>query len=162
MNIRNLKLILVAFVSLGALLWAIQNVVNLESAYQSVAYVTSNIDHAAYPKSVGPAFNSPVLIWSALIIILIGEFATGLLAAKGTFDMFTSRKKTADEFNASKRFAILGCGAAVIVWFGIFTVIGGAYFQMWQTEIGDASFTGALHYAIVNAAILIFLTMQDE
>ena len=162
MNNRNLKIVLVAFVSLGALLWAIQNVVNLESAYQSVAYVTSNADHAAYPKSLGPAISSPVLIWSALMIILIGEFATGLLAAKGAFDLYSSRRKTADEFNASKRFAILGCGAAVIVWFGIFTVIGGAYFQMWQTEIGDASFTGALHYAIINAAIHIFVEMQDQ
>jgi predicted small integral membrane protein len=147
---------------LGALLWAIQNVANLESAYQSVAYVTSNADHAAYPKSLGPAINSPVLIWFALMIILIGEFATGLLAAKGAFDMYSSRRKTADEFKASKRFAVLGCGAAVIVWFGIFTVIGGAYFQMWQTEIGDASFTGAMHYAIINAAILIFVEMRDQ
>ena len=162
MNKRNLKIVLVGFVSLGALLWALQNIVNLESAYQSVAYVTSNADHAAYPKSLGPAISSPVLIWSALMIILLGEFATGLLAARGAYDMFSSRGKTASEFNASKRFAVLGCGAAVIVWFGIFTVIGGAYFQMWQTEIGDASFTGALHYAIINAAILIFVEMRDQ
>jgi predicted small integral membrane protein len=162
MHNRNLKVVLVAFVSLGALLWAIQNVVNLESAYQSVAYVTSNVDHAAYPKSFGPAITSPVLVWSALMIILIAEFTTGLLAAKGAFDMYSSRRKTADQFNASKRFAILGCGAAVIVWFGIFTVIGGAYFQMWQTAIGDASFTGAMQYAIVNGAILIFIGMRDQ
>jgi len=162
MNSRNIKIVLVSFVSLGALLWAIQNVVNLESAYQSVAYVTSNVDHVAYPKSLGPAITSPVLIWSALMIILIGEFATGLLAAKGAYDMYSHRRETTAEFNASKRFAVLGCGAAVIVWFGIFTVIGGAYFQMWQTEIGDASFTGALHYAIINAAILIFVEMQDQ
>lgn len=162
MSSRILKIVLVSFVSLGALLWAIQNIVNLESAYQSVAYVTSNVDHAAYPKSLGPAITSPILIWSALIIILIGEFGAGSLAAKGAYDMYSNRRTTAAEFNASKRFAILGCGAAVIVWFGIFTVIGGAYFQMWQTEIGNASFTGALHYAIINAAILIFVEMQDQ
>ena len=98
----------------------------------------------------------------AFTALFSSAFATGLLAAKGAFDMFANRRKTADEFNAAKRFAILGCGAAVIVWFGIFTVIGGAYFQMWQTEIGDASFTGALHYAIINAAILIFVEMQDQ
>jgi predicted small integral membrane protein len=162
MNNRNLKIVLVAFVSLGALLWAIQNVVNLGSAYQSVAYVTSNVDHTAYPKSFGPAITSPVLVWLALIIILVGEFAAGLLAAKGVFDMYSCRRRTAAEFYAAKRFAVLGCGAAVIVWFGIFTVIGGAYFQMWQTEIGDASFRGALHYATINAAILIFVEMSDQ
>ena len=100
MNSRNLKIVLVSFVSLGALLWAIKNVVNLESAYQSVAYVTSNADHAAYPKSLGPAITSPVLIWSALMIILIGEFATGLLAGKGAYDMYSSRREAAVEFNA--------------------------------------------------------------
>ena len=131
MSKRHLKIVLVSFVSLGALLWAIQNVVNLDAAYQSVAYVTSNVDHDAYPKSVGPAITSPILIWTALVIILIGEFGTGLLAAKGAYDMYSNRGKAAAKFNESKRFAILGCGAAVIVWFGIFTVIGGAFFQMW-------------------------------
>ena len=150
------------FVALGALLWAVQNLVNLESAYGSVAYVLSNADHVAYPKSVGPAITSPALVWLALGVILAGEFATGLLAAKGAWDMFARRHASAAEFHAAKRFAVLGCGMAVVVWFGIFTVIGGALFQMWQTEIGDASFTGALHYAIINAAILIFLEMPDD
>ncbi len=162
MSTRILKTVLVAFVALGALLWAVQNVVNLESAYASVAYVLSNADHAAYPKSIGPAITSSALVWLALTVILVGEFATGLLAARGAWDMFSRRKASAAEFQAAKRFAALGCGMAVVVWFGIFTVIGGALFQMWQTEIGDASFTGALHYAIINAAILIFVQMPDD
>jgi predicted small integral membrane protein len=162
MSKRILKTVLVFFVALGAFLWAVQNLVNLDSAYGSVAYVLSNADHTAYPKSLGPAITSPALVWLALVVILVGEFMTALLAAKGAWDMFACRRASAGEFQAAKRFAVLGCGMAVVVWFGIFTVIGGAYFQMWQTEIGDASFTGALHYAIINAAILIFVDMADD
>ena len=162
MDKRGLKSVLVAFVALGALLWAVQNLVNLESAYGSVAYVLSNADHAAYPKSIGPAITSSALVWLALSVILVGEFAAGLLAARGAWDMFSRRRGPAAEFRAAKRYAILGCGMAVVVWFGIFTVIGGAFFQMWQTEIGDASFTAALNYAIVNAAVLIFVELPDD
>ena len=162
MSKRILKTGLVFFVALGALLWAVQNVVNLESAYGSVAYVLSNADHVAYPKSVGPAITSPALIWLALAVILAGEFAAALLAGKGAWDMLASRNAPAAEFQAAKRFAVLGCGMAIVVWFGILTVIGGAFFQMWQTEIGDGSFTAALHYAIINAAILIFVEMPDD
>ncbi len=162
MSKRILKTVLVFFVAAGAFLWAVQNVVNLEAAYGSVAYVLSNVDHVAYPDSVGPAITAPALVWLALMVILAGEFSAALLAAKGAWDMFASRHAPAAEFQAAKRFAVLGCGMAVIVWFGIFTVIGGAFFQMWQTEIGDGSFTGALHYAIINAAILIFVDLPDD
>lgn len=162
MNSRTLKIVLVCFVSLGALIWAIQNIVNIDAAYASVAYVTSNVDHEAYPDSFGPSFGSPVLVWLALAVILAGELATGLLAAKGAYDMFSRRKAPAAEFNAAKRFATLGCGMALIVWFGIFGVIGGAFFQMWQTDIGHGSFADGLLYAIPNGLILLFLEFRDE
>ncbi len=162
MNNRHLKTVLVGFVSLGALLWFIQNLANLEQAYQSVAYVTSNADHVAYPKSFGPTFTSPVLIWIALAIILAGELATALVAGKGTYDLFRALNGSAAEFNAAKRYGSLGAGLAVVVWFGIFGIIGGAGFQMWQTEIGHGSFADGLLYAIANGVVLVFLNQPDD
>ena len=162
MNNRILKVILVAFVSLGALFWVIQNFANLEAAYQSVAYVTSNVEHEAYPNTFGFSFDSPILVWIALAVILAGELATGLVAAKGAYDMFSHRKASAAEFRAAKRFASWGCGMAVIVWFGVFGVIGGAFFQMWQTAIGHGSFADGLLYAVANGVILVFVALEDE
>lgn len=162
MIIRNLKIVLVVLVSLQALLIAVQNVVNLDAAYQSVAYVVSNQDHTVYASSIGPAITNPILIWIALAIILIGEFSAGFLAAKGAFDLWSNRNGSATEFRAAKKFGLLGCGMSMVVFFGLFMVIAGYYFQMWQTQIGAASFNGAFQYFTASALVMLFLNMADD
>ncbi len=67
-----------------------------------------------------------------------------------------------DEFNLSKKYALLGCGMGVIVWLGFFGVFGGAFFQMWQTEIGKASMDGAFQFFMSCAVVLIIVSMTDE
>ena len=54
MAIRYLKVILVAFVGLMALLYGLQNIVNIQAAFQVVGTVLSMSDHAYYPTSIGP------------------------------------------------------------------------------------------------------------
>jgi predicted small integral membrane protein len=161
MAIRYLKMILLICVSLQGLLYAIQNVANLDQAFASLAYVMSNQDHVAYPNSAFPAITSPLLIWIALGLVLIGEFGAGLLSAKGTWNLFVKRGASADEFNAAKTLGILGCGVAVVTWFGLFLVFGSAYFQMWQTAIGDGSFKGAFICMGSSAFVMLFLNMKD-
>jgi len=161
MAIRYLKIVLLICVSLLGLLFAIQNLANLEQAYASLAYVMSNQDHVAYPNSAFPAITSPLLIWAALGAVLTGEFGAGFLAAKGSWDLFAHRKASAEAFNAAKTFGVLGCGVAVITWFGLFMVIGGAYFQMWQTAIGTGSWSGSFYVAGASALVMIFLNMED-
>lgn len=161
MVIRYLKIVLLICVSLLGLLFAIQNLANLDQAYASLAYVMSNQDHVAYPNSAFPAITSPILIWAALGAVLTGEFGTGFLSAKGAWDLFANRKASAEAFNAAKTFGILGCGVAVITWFGLFMVIGGAYFQMWQTAIGTGSWSGSFYVAGASALVMIFLNMED-
>jgi predicted small integral membrane protein len=161
MAIRYLKMILLICVSLLGLLFAFQNLANLDQAYATLAYVMSNQDHVAYPNSAFPAITSPVLIWVALGAVLTGEFGTGFLCVKGAWDLFANRSASADVFNAAKTFGILGCGVAVVTWFGLFMVIGGAFFQMWQTEIGAGSWESSFYMAGTSALVMIFLSMKD-
>lgn len=51
---------------------------------------------------------------------------------------------------------------AMVVWFGGFIVLGGALFQMWQTEIGDSSFDGSFAYAVTAGLILLFVDRPDR
>lgn len=162
MAIRYLKIVLVAFVALLAPIYAGQNVVNLDKVYTYVATVTSMEGHALYPDALGPAITNPVAIWTIVTVIIAAEFAAGLLALKGTYDLWRARKAPAKDFNAAKTYGILGCGMALVVWFGIFAVIGGAWFQMWQTELGQASLEGAFQYVGNVGLVLIFLAMKDE
>ena len=58
MNIRLLKAIFVTIIALLCLAYAVQNIVNIDAAYASFAYVMGNADHVAYPKSFMPAMTS--------------------------------------------------------------------------------------------------------
>lgn len=161
MNMRMLKVILVDFVALLALLFAAQNVVNLEAAKTVVGIVLSMDGHEYYAKSLGPAVTSPVLVWLALWTIIGLEVLAGLLAAKGAWDMWVARKASAEDFNRAKKYALLGAGCGVIVWMGIFGAIGGAYFQMWQTELGANSLDGAFQYFVICGFVLFFVNTPD-
>ena len=162
MEARYLKIIFVVFVAVLALLYATQNIVNLGVAYQVIASVVGMENHEYYSSSLGPAITSPILIWLTTGIIILLEYAAGLLAAKGAWDLWQARGASGPEFNAAKKYALLGCGTGVIVWFGLFGVIGGAYFQMWQTELGANSLEGAFQYFGACALVLLFLNMKDE
>ena len=162
MSVRVLKIILVEFVALMALLYATQNIVNLEAAKSVTGAVLSMEGHEYYSSSLGPAITNPTLVWLALWTIIALEYIAGMLAAKGAWDMWKARKASGEQFNASKTYALLGAGTGLIVWLGIFGAIGGAYFQMWQTELGTNSLVGAFQAAMMCAAVLIFVNMADD
>lgn len=160
--IRLIKIGLAAFASLFCLFYALQNIVNLQSAFGFVAYIGSMADHPAYPQAFGPAVTSPALIWILLWIIIGLELIAGLLAGKGAVDMLLARNGTAVDFNAAKKWAIAGCGVGVLVWFGIFGAFAGAYFQMWQHEAGTNAMQGAFTYALQMGLVWILLAATDD
>lgn len=161
MAIRYLKIILVVFVGLMALLYGLQNVVNLTAAHQAVAAVLSMADHEWYTVSVGPAVHSPVVSGIAIAVIIAAEIAAGLIALKGAWDLWSGRRAPAAEFNGAKTWALVGCGIGIVVWLGFFGAIGGAYFQMWQTELGAGSLEGAFQYFVSCALVFIIVNMAD-
>jgi len=57
---------------------------------------------------------------------------------------------------------LAGAGAALIVWFGLITVVGGAFFQMWQTELGAASLEGAFQFLESAAFVALFINLPDS
>jgi predicted small integral membrane protein len=159
---RLLKFSLIVFVSLFCLMYAAQNLVNLGPAYSFVNSVISMADHTAYPTSFGPALSGSFLTWLILAIIIVLEILAGLLAGKGAMDMWNARHESAAEFNAAKKYGVIGCGVALVIWFGLFSTIGGAYFQMWQTPLGNAALTGAFQYAMLNGLVLLVVNQADE
>jgi predicted small integral membrane protein len=161
MAVRYLKIVLVVFVSLQGLLWVIANVTNWSSGLGAVGYVLSMQEHAVYGSHIFVPVTNPTLVKIAFLVILAGESLVGLLSAKGAWDMWTARRESAQAFNSAKTFAVLGTGMAMVVWFGGFTVIGGALFQMWQTEIGAGSFHDAFWFATMGGLVMLFTNMPD-
>ena len=162
MLIRFLKIVFVGLISLLCLFYAAQNVANLEACYQAFAYVLGAADHQVYPDSIFPPIQSAVVTWLVLIVVVSLEFAAGLLAAKGAWDLWGARKASATDFNGAKTYALLGCGTGIVVWLGFFAVFGGALSQMWQTEIGGASMDDAFQFFVACAFVFLIVSSADN
>ncbi|MEE8426269.1 MAG: DUF2165 domain-containing protein [Woeseiaceae bacterium] len=159
--VRTIKIAMVASVSLFCLMYALQNIANLDAANWFVSYTTSMEGHDKYPAHFGPAITSPLIHTIMLWTIIALEVFAGLLAGKGAIDMFQARNADADKFNNAKSYAIAGCGVGILLWFGLFSAIGGAYFQMWQTEAGGGALTNATLFSIQLALIWMLVSQKD-
>lgn len=162
MAIRYLKIVLVIFVGLQGLLYVAGNTANWSAGLGAVSYVLGMEGHEAYGTHIFPPVTNPVLLTMAYIAILTGEFLVGVLSLKGAWDLWRVRNAGAAVFNARKTYAIVGTGMAMVVWFGGFVVIGGALFQMWQTQLGAGSFDDAAVFALTGGIIMLFVGRPDD
>ena len=160
--VRILKILLVLFIGLHALIYALQNLANLDQAHAALGYVLSNADHVVYPNTMFFAVANPMVHWAALWLVIAGEVAIGALAIKGAWKMFATRNDSAQQFHAAKKYGVLAAGLALLVWFGFFMTFGAAFFQMWQTEIGAGSMQGAFMYSMASAITMMFVYVTDD
>lgn len=161
MPIRALKMVLLAFVAVLCLVYAAQNLVNLQAAHGFVAGMSGMVGHEAYPERIGPAVTAPLLTWSMLGLIIALELAAGVCAAKGACDLWRARRAPADAFHRAKQWGVFGCGLGIVIWFGIFSAIGGAYFQMWQIPAGAAVLENAFWFSAQLGIILLVVNAPD-
>ncbi|MGD8326861.1 MAG: DUF2165 family protein [Sphingomonadales bacterium] len=159
MTLRLIKCALAAFLGLLGFIYGLENIANLDAAYNVISTVLSMAGHEYYPNSIGPAISSPILVWITVALIITGEISGGAIALKGAYDLFMSRHK--DTFNEAKKTLYIGAGVLLIVWFGFFTVIGGAFFQMWQTELGSMSLEGAFQFVGSVTLVTLFIALPD-
>jgi predicted small integral membrane protein len=162
MAIRILKIVLVLFVGLQGWFYVAGNIANWDAGLGAVAYVLGMEGHEIYGTHIFPPITNTTLVTVAFLIIISGEFLVGALSLTGAWHLWQARNGNAASFNSAKTFAILGAGMALVVWFGGFVVIGGALFQMWQTQVGTGSFNGAFIYAATSAFVLLFVNSHDS
>jgi len=147
---------LVAFLALHHLIYAAQNLFNLNQAYDAVTTVFGQDDAPAYPNSIMPKIRHPVLVWFGLIVIIGMELAAGLLLGWGAIAMLGALGSPAD-FAAAGEWALLGCGLALILWFGLFLTLASALFQMWQMQLGEGATRGAFSSGVFSGLVMLLL-----
>ena len=84
--LRITKILLVLFIGLHALIYALQNLANLDEAHAALGYVLSNADHQVYPDTLFFAVTSPMLHWAGLWLVIAGEIAVGFFCLLYTSD----------------------------------------------------------------------------
>ena len=162
MHLRYIK-ILMAFVAAAmCLVYVFQNFANLPAAHASLLYVMSGADHAAYPNTFGFHTDNTLIAWFAVAVICSFELLAGLSLLYGSFRMWGARSLDSMEFVISRKWAEIGAGFGILVWFGFFGVIGSAFFQMWQTQIGANSMNGAFQMFASCVLTLLVLNLPDR
>lgn len=158
---RYLKIIAALFIGLMGLLAFLNNLFNISSAQSFVAAVISAPEQPYY-EIIGPTFAADWQGWLGLVVIMAGELTAGVLGLIGAAKLFGTRSSDSAEFQSAKMLAIMGGAVGMIVWYGFFIVLGEAYFNMWQTEIGLGSVNGAFRYGTVCAVLMFFISMRDD
>ncbi|MFA5937849.1 MAG: DUF2165 family protein [Sinimarinibacterium sp.] len=158
--IRHLKIASALFIGLIGLLFFVGNVFNAVTAHAAVSMVISGVEQPYY-RMIGPGLHAPWIATVALITIMAGELSITVFGLSGAYRMFRMRCGSAESFHAAKSAAI-GAGAiGMLVWYGLFIVIGEGYFHMWSPSMLQ-SVEGAFRYGTVCVALALFIASRYD
>jgi len=102
----------------------------------------------------------PALWSAAYALIILGEGMISLAFGIAAVALLRGLRSGADKFNRSKRFVFIGAALGFLVWFFGFMVVGGEWFQMWQSPTWNGR-RAAFRFYLTILAVLIFVSQPD-
>lgn len=160
MMTRWSKIILCLSVAAFAGLAAADNVLDYGANFAFVRHVMSMDTTFRDPAVMGRAITNP-LLWNLFYgLIIAGEAATALLFAAGAAALWRARGASAGVFHRAKSWVHAGATAGFLVWFTGFMVVGGEWFQMWQSPNWNGQ-EAAFRFIMVILAVLIYVNQRD-
>jgi predicted small integral membrane protein len=131
--LRLVKIISVAAIGLMAALIVIGNITDYSTNYLFVEHVLKM--DTIFPESHVQyrSIHSAAIYHAAYFFIILLETLMSFCCLKGSLKMLGSLKKDEAVFHASKNWAVAGITTGILIWFLGFEVIGGEWFEMWQS-----------------------------
>jgi predicted small integral membrane protein len=160
MIVRLSKAGLTLSLAIFALLVGIDNIIDYGTNFAFVQHVLSMDTTFPGNKLMWRAVTSDWVHHAAYAGIIASEIAVGVLCAAGAWRIFAERHLPAPEFNAAKTLAIAGLAAGFALYFFGFLVVGGEWFQMWQSQTWNGQ-QGAFRFVASFGLMLIFIAMED-
>ncbi len=99
--------------------------------------------------------------WTRHFRGIFGEGLTSLTLAVAAAALMRELRSGADRFNRSKRFVTIGATLGFLVWFFGFMVVGGEWFQMWQSRSWNGQ-EAAFRFYLTILGVLIFVNQKDD
>lgn len=160
MIVRLSKALLVALVGFFALLVGVDNIIDYGANFSFVQHVMSM--DSVFPDNElrWRAIGQPVLYHAAYAVIIGFELLTGILCLAGAVLLWAARNARATEFNTAKFVAIAGLVCGLALWFFGFIVVGGEWFDMWQSADWNGQ-QAAFRFVACLGIVLIFLNQRD-
>jgi predicted small integral membrane protein len=159
--VRLSKIALVAAAGLFCLLVGYNNIVDYGSNFMFVQHVlTMDTTFPDNAMRANRAILDPQLHRIAYWIIISAELLIGVVCLIGASRLLASLRATAERFNAAKSLLVAGLAGGMLFWFLGFIVVGGEWFQMWQSQIWNGQ-ESAFRFIGSIGLILIFLSLDD-
>jgi predicted small integral membrane protein len=157
---RIVKIGMVACLALFALLVAVDNLIDYDTNYAFVRHVLSM--DTTFPRNalLYRRITSPALWRAGYVLIIAGEALTGVALALATVALGRHLRASGACFNRGKRLAVVGAGLGFLVWFFGFMVVGGEWFQMWQSPTWNGQ-AAAFRFYMTLLGVLIFVNQTD-
>jgi predicted small integral membrane protein len=159
--IRLAKAILCVPLALFGLLVAVDNVVDYGTNYAFVQHVFSM--DTTFPGNVlkGRAITDPAVWKLGYGAIMVGEALTGLCFLVAAATLMANLRAPPAQFAQAKTWAVVAGTVGFLVWFLGFAVIGGEWFQMWQSPTWNGQ-EPAFRFVVTILAVVIFIAQRES
>jgi predicted small integral membrane protein len=158
---RITKVVMVGSLAIFAFVVAFDNLTDFDTNFEFVRHVlsmdTTHQGNALLYRRV----TSPALWTAAYALIILGEGLTSLAFAVAAGVLLRDLRSDAARFNRAKRFVYVGAAFGFVVWFFGFMVVGGEWFQMWQSPTWNGQ-EAAFRFYMTILAVLIFVNQKDR
>jgi predicted small integral membrane protein len=158
---RILKVVMVGCLALFAAVVAFDNLVDYDANFEFVRHVLSMDTIFPGNTLLYRQVTSPALWNGAYCLIIFGEGLTALTLALAAFLLTRDLRSTGARFHHGKRFVFIGAAIGFLVWFLGFMMVGGEWFQMWQSRLWNGQ-EAAFRFYMTVLAVLIFVNQKDD
>lgn len=161
LEMRIAKITMVACLAGFAILVTFDNLTDYGTNFEFVRHVLSMDTTFPGNSLLYRRVTSPALWNAAYCLIIFGEGLTGLTLASAAVALLRQLRSGADRFNRAKRFVFIGATCGFLVWFFGFMVVGGEWFQMWQSPSWNGQ-EAAFRFYLTILVALIFVNQKDD
>lgn len=158
---RIAKVVMSLAFGLFGLLVAADNLLDYETNFAFVQHVFSMDTTFENGRLRGRAVLDPFWWHAGYALIILGEAAMGVLFLVGAAQLLRALRAPAARFDAAKSWSILGATAGFAIWFGGFMLVGGEWFQMWQSQSWNGQ-EAAFRFYMPLMAGLIFIALPER
>jgi len=158
--VRLAKAVMCVSLAAFALLVASDNIIDYGTNYAFVQHVLSMDTTFPDNQLMWRAVTEPRVWAGGYALIIGGEALTGVLLLIGSVLMLVRLDGTADRFANAKAWIVGGSTIGFLVWFVGFMIVGGEWFQMWQSKTWNGQ-EAAFRVYMTILAVLIFVMQPD-
>lgn len=158
---RIVKVIMVGCLAAFALLVAFDNLTDYATNYAFVRHVLSMDTTFPGNALLYRRITSPALWQAGYALIILGEGLTGAMLMAAAIALLRHLRADAARFNRAKRLVHIGAGLGFLLWFFGFMVVGGEWFQMWQSHEWNGQ-QPAFRFYLTILVVLIFVNQNDS